>query len=95
MCMHDNITPHLVSRPLFTKWTGALPPNLVKPRSHDIGCYNHRITLKSGRYLGNAAADVLVKFTIIMTSNSAALRLHEIWQQEVRTCYRLLNTGPV
>ena len=40
----------------------VLPPNLVKTRSSEIGCFDNRIALKFGRYLGNHAAEVHVKF---------------------------------
>ena len=46
------------SEPLFTNGkTSVLPPNLVKSRSREIRCYNHRIALKFDRYLGNDAAE--------------------------------------
>ena len=48
------------SGPLFTKRTDVLPTNLVKPRSREIECYNHRIALKIDRHLGSAAAEVPV-----------------------------------
>ena len=48
--------------PLFTKRQDVLPPDPVKSRSRDIGCYGDRIALKSDRHLGNGAADVPVKF---------------------------------
>ena len=33
-----------------------LPPNLVKSRSREIGCYNNHIALKFDRHFGSAAA---------------------------------------
>ena len=50
------------SGPLFTKRTDVLPPNLVKSRSHEIGCYDGRIALKFDRHLDSALAEVPVKF---------------------------------
>ena len=40
----------------------VLPPNLVKPRSREIVCYDNHIALKFDRHLGRAAAEVPVKF---------------------------------
>ena len=42
-----------------------LPPNLVKFRNRNVGCYNHRTVLKSGRHFGSAAAEVPMKFRAI------------------------------
>ena len=69
------------SGPLFTKRLGVLPPNLVKSRSREIGCYNDRIALKFDRHLGSTAADLPVNFQSDMKSlnpNLAASRLDEI-----------------
>ena len=46
--------------PLF-KGQDVLPPDLAKPRSRAIECYNDRITLKFDRYLGSATDEVPVK----------------------------------
>ena len=49
--------------------------------SRKIGCYNDRIILKFDAHLGNAAANVLVKFQNDwkkLKPNVAASRLHEI-----------------
>ena len=67
--------------PLFTKRYDVLPPNLVKSRSREIGCYNDRFALKVNRHLGSGAAEVPVKFQNDGTSlnpNLAASRLREI-----------------
>ena len=67
--------------PLFTKRQDVLPPNLVKSRSHEIGCFNGRIALKFVRHLGSSAAEVPAKFQSDWKSlnpNLAASRLHEI-----------------
>ena len=61
--------------------TAVLPPNLVKSRTREIGCYNDRIALKFDRHLGSGAAEVPVKFQIVWKSlnpNLAASRLREI-----------------
>ena len=42
-------------------WCDVLPPNLVKSRSCEIGCYNDRIALKLDRHLGGITAEVPVK----------------------------------
>ena len=66
---------------LFTKWWNLLRPNLVKPQSREIVCYNDPVALKLDRHLGNAAADVPVKFQSDWKSinlNLAVSRLHEI-----------------
>ena len=67
--------------PLFTKRQDALPPNFVKSRSRAIGCYSDRIALKFDRYLGSAAAEMLVKFQSdwkILNPNLAAPRFRKI-----------------
>ena len=59
----------------------------MKSRSSVIGCYKDRIALKFDRHLGNAAAEVPVKFENDWKSsnpNLAASSLHEILQQNVR-----------
>ena len=48
--------------PLFAKPVAVLPPNLVKPWSRVIGCYNDRITLTFDRYLGSVVVEVPAKF---------------------------------
>ena len=48
--------------PLITKRLDVLSPNPVKSRSHEFGCYQDRIVLKSGRHLGSTASDVPVKY---------------------------------
>ena len=40
--------------PLFTKRTDVFPPNLVKSRCREIGCYNDRIALPFDKHLGSA-----------------------------------------
>ena len=67
--------------------TDVLPPNLVKSRSREIGCYDERIFLQFDRQLGSAAAEVPVKFQIDCKSlnpNLAASRLREIIRWDVR-----------
>ena len=59
----------------------ALPPNLVKSQSREIGCYNDCIALKFDRHLGSAAAEVPVKFQSewnCKNPNLGAPRLHDI-----------------
>ena len=66
--------------PLFTKRTDVLPPNLVKCRSREIGCYNNRTALKFNRHLGNAPVEVPVQFQSDRKSlypNLAASKPHE------------------
>ena len=53
-----DITIKQLPGPLFTKWTGVLPQNLVKSRSREIGCYNDSIALKFDRHLDSAAVEV-------------------------------------
>ena len=72
--------------PLFTKRWDVLPPNLVKTRSREVGCYNDRVALKSDRHLGVNAIEMPVKFLSDRNSlnpNLAASRLHEILCQDV------------
>ena len=77
-------TPQRLSpRPLFTKQLDILPQDLLKSRSHEIGCYNDRIAPKFDRHLGSAAAGVTVKFQNDWKSlnpNLMAMRLHKILQ---------------
>ena len=68
---------------LFTKRADALPPNLVKSRSREIGCYDDPIALQFDRHLDNAGAEVPIKFHSDWKSlkpNLAASILHEILQ---------------
>ena len=74
---------HVDSGPLFTKRLDVLPPNLVKSRSREIGCYNYRTALKLDRHLGSGAAEGPVKFQSDWKSlnpNLATSRLYEILQ---------------
>ena len=67
--------------PLFPKRMGALPPNLLKSRSREIGCYSDCISLKFGSHLGSGAAEMPVKFQCDWKSlnpNLTASRLREI-----------------
>ena len=69
---------------LFTKRTNALPQDLMKPWSREIRIiWTFPIALKFDRHLGGSFADMPVKFRvdmIIITSNLAGSRLHEIWR---------------
>ena len=60
--------------PLLTKQMGALPQDRVKSRSREIRVYTFPIALKFDRHIGSSAD------TIILTSNLATSRLHEIWR---------------
>ena len=60
------------------KRSDVLPPNLVKPWSHEIGFYNDRIDLKFDRHLGSAAAEVPVKFEIDWKSLNSNLATSKI-----------------
>ena len=53
---------HRLKTHLYTKQTGVSPQDLVKSRSHEIGCYNDRITVKFDSHLGSAAVEVPVEF---------------------------------
>ena len=67
--------------PLFTKRTDVLPQDLVKSRTREIRVSTFPISLKFDRHLG--AVEMLVKFhsdTIIIISNLADSRRHEIWR---------------
>ena len=73
----------LVPGPLFTKYTGVLPQDLVKSWSCEILVYSFPIALKFDRHLGNSTAEMPVKFQsdiTIITLNLAALSFHKIWQ---------------
>ena len=66
----------------------------MKLQSRESGYYNDCITLKFGRHLVNAAAQVPVKFQSnwrSLNSNLAAPRLHEIFG---KTSVYLVNRGP-
>ena len=74
------------SGPLFTNRTDVLPHDLVKSRSHEIGCYNDRIGMKSDRHLGSAVAEIPFTFQSDRKSLNpklAASRLHEILREDV------------
>ena len=65
-----------------------------KSKGREIGCYNDRITLKFDSRLGNAAAEVRVKFKsdkIILTCNLAA---RDFTRFGGKTRVRLVNGGP-
>ena len=71
----------LIPGPLFTKQTDVLPQDLVKFRGREIPVQTVSIALKFDRHLDSSAAEMPVKFqsdAIIITSNLAASRLHEI-----------------
>ena len=66
---------------LFTKRTDVLLQDRVKSRRREIRVKTFRIARKFDRHLGSNAAEMPVKSqsnTIIITSNLAASRLHEI-----------------
>ena len=44
---------------LYSLSGDVLPPDLVKSRNREIGCYNDRIALKFDKHIGSAAAEVL------------------------------------
>ena len=70
-----------VPGPLFNQVTNFLPPNLVKSRRREFGCYNDRIALKFDRRFGSSAAEGPVKFRSdlkTLNPNVAASRLHKI-----------------
>ena len=79
---HPTITMHQCDAgPLFTKRTDVLPQDLMKSRSREIRVDTFPIALKFDRQLGSSAAEMPVKFQsdkIIMTSNPAVSRFHEI-----------------
>ena len=70
-------------RPLFTKWTDVLPQDLAKSRSGEIGCYSDRIALKFYRHLGNAVADVQVKFMSHWKIPIRILRLRDLRLRDI------------
>ena len=73
----------MVSGPLFTIGTDALPPYLVRSRSREIGYYNYNC----------AAAEIPVKFQgdwKNLNPNHTASRLHEILHNK---SYCLTNRG--
>ena len=47
---------------VYTTQTGVLPPNLVKPRSREIGFQNYCIVLQLDKRLNSAVAEMPVKF---------------------------------
>ena len=68
---------------LFTKRTDVLQQDLVKSWSCEIRVKTVPIALKFDRHIDSSAAEMPVKFQndmIILKSNLAALRLHEICQ---------------
>ena len=76
----DITRKHIPGLP-FNKWTDVVPQDLVKSRSLEIHVQTFPIALKICRHLGSSAAEMPVKYqryTIIITSNIAAFRLHEI-----------------
>ena len=73
-----NIYTYMIPGPLFTKRTCR---EVSKARDSDLDTFT--IALKFDRHLGSKAAVMPVKFqsyTIIITSNLATSRLHEIWR---------------
>ena len=67
--------------PLLTKRTDVLAQDLVKSRSHEIKCYNDRITIRFDRHLDGVATEVPGKFQSDqkrLNTNLTASRLHEI-----------------
>ena len=65
----------------FWHISDILPPNFVKSRSREIGCYNARIAPNFDRHLGSSAAELPVKFQSDRKSlnpNLAASRLNKI-----------------
>ena len=78
-------------RPLFTKRTGVLPPNLVKSRSREIGCYNDHIALKfwqASRQCCCGGARQILERLEHFNPNLAA------WRSCVKTSNRFVNRGP-
>ena len=79
--------------PLFIKRTDVLPQDVVKSGSCEVGCCTDHIALKRDRHLGNAAAEVSVKFQgdrKCLNPNLAASRLHESYG---KTSVSLVNRG--
>ena len=69
--------------PLLTKRTDSLLQNPLNLEAARLGFILFSIALKFDRHIGNSAAEMPVQFqsdTMIMTSNRATLRLHEIWR---------------
>ena len=65
--------------PLFTNQTDVvLPQYLVKSRIRRIGCYYDRIALKSGRYIGRAAAELSFRAIGSLNLNLATSRLQNL-----------------
>ena len=79
---------------IFTKRTDVFPYDVMKSRSHQIGCYNDRIALKFDRHLGGATAEVPVKFQSNWESLNRMSRLEHFTRCYDKTCVRLLNRGP-
>ena len=83
MCCFCRMSFKEIAGPLYTKRPGVLLPNLAKSRNCEIGCYSANIALQFDRHIGNAAAEVPVKFQNDWKSlnpNFAASSLHEILQ---------------
>ena len=76
---------------LFTKQTSVLPQDLVKSRSHDIGCYIDRVVLKLNRHLGGATVEVPIQFWGDWKSRISRLRYFTT--SCGKTCVRLVNRG--
>ena len=82
------------AEPLFTKRQDVLPPDPVKSRSRDIGCYGDRITLKSDRHLGSRVLPrCLSNFKAIRKVNTQMPWLRDA-KSRGRTPVRLVNRGP-
>ena len=79
------------SGPLFTKRWDVLPPNLVKSRSHEIGCYNDSIARKYDRHPGSATAEMPCKFRAIAKVQTRISRLRDFPRSCGKTSYRLVN----
>ena len=79
---------------LFTKCTDDLPKDLVKTRSHEIGCHDYRAALKFDRNLGSAAAEDAAKFQSDWKSLSMNPRLQDFTRSCGKTSVRLVNRGP-
>ena len=52
------LTHICVARPQWVKWSYVLPQDLVKSRSHEIGCHNDCIALKFDRQLSSSAHQI-------------------------------------
>ena len=69
-----NLTLHILD---------VLPQDLAKSPNQDIRIKTSKVALKFKRHIDSSAAEMPYKFqsdTIIITSNLAATRLHEILQ---------------